>query len=144
MHELERAKAKYDTLKYITEKYHIDSLRQRADVAEAIRDCYKAGITRKEVADALGLDPSRITRLVLGNYVPSEGHVERSESNYHRVPAPSTGPPPSEAQEATQGSEVKTLSSPVPCYYCGDGATYQIQWENGKMIYVCGKHKPHE
>jgi hypothetical protein len=137
MHEIERAINKYNSLQIVNEKYAVDHLRARADVAEAIRDCYKADITRKEVAAALGIDPTRVTRLVYGNYKATEATVPRSETNYQRrgVPAPDDPEAPAEAHTERD-------TRPATCLYCDREAKFSIVWDNGKTVNVCIKHKP--
>jgi hypothetical protein len=138
MDALERCKMKYEVYNTENEKHAILNLRQRADVAEAIRDCYKAGHTRQQVAKTLGIDPTRVTRLVQGNYNAaqrdSEAHVSRTESNYRRQEPE----PPPESPEPTQ----RVQMGPAYCRYCGEQAIYAVEWEDGKTVYVCKKHKP--
>lgn len=67
----------FRALKRLDETQEIARLRLRADVAEVIGECYDAGMSRDEVAKVIGLSPSRVTRLVQGNYVVTSATVRR-------------------------------------------------------------------
>lgn len=139
--ELDRLQKKWVLLKGLDQKHEIDRLRLRADVAECIRDCYKAGITRSTVSKELEVSGPRVTRLVQGNYRADEATIHRTPSNY-RLKYVEVEPEIVyiERPKTPDGSTVQT--DPV-CLYCSGEAAYRVEWEN-KEIFVCQQHKPPE
>lgn len=137
--EDERLLKKWALLKGLDEKHEISRLRLRADVAECIRDCYGAGMTRATVARLLDVTPPRVTRLLQGNYRATEATIRRTPMNYKLAWVET------EMREVIVDKEpVQGLPEPDPvCKYCGKKATYQVEWE-GNTIFVCSQHKPPE
>jgi predicted XRE-type DNA-binding protein len=140
--EADRLKKKWDLLKALDEKHEIGRLRLRADVAEAIRDCLNSGMLKKEVAVVLQVDPTRVTRLIQGNYRADQATLVRRNTENYRLKWVEVEPQiifidrPADEDVAKQ-SEVAV------CLYCGDPAKFIIEWED-KKITVCRAHKPPE
>lgn len=139
--ESERLLKKWVILKGLDQKHEIDRLRMRADVAECIRDCYKSGMTRAQVAVLLEVTGPRVTRLVQGNYRADAGTVKRTPSNYKLQWVEVE--PEVVYIDRPQVPEGSTTQTDPNCLYCGKPAAYRVEWE-GKTIFTCQEHKPPE
>jgi hypothetical protein len=149
MHEMDRVKKQWAITQAQQDRNYIDMLRIRADLAEAVRDAYGAGITRKQIADELDISLSRVTQLRWGNANPGRGSrklpvaPEWSPEVQARVTRYLVATlPPDALQGAVRGEKGPPIKTIKLCKYCGDPALYRLEYGDEQTILVCGTHKP--
>ena len=154
---------KWNRLKKSQETAAVDHLRLRADLVDAIHDCYANGITRRQIAQAIGVTESRVTALVQGNYRPGPGSRTLASAPTwtqdalgrwlrHQTPlsllealrnAPSGSLTDlidvAAKEEAEQLAPEQEIHG---CRYCGDKAEYKVDMGNERFFFTCRRHAP--
>ena len=130
-------------------------LRTRANLAEAIQNAKKAGISLPKQADILGIDRTWVFRLSKGGLNPpaskppvamsriSEGVLLGTRSAWQATidgvseEEPNLAPP-----EPPELKETVIVQKIPDCRYCNNKATRVLQYGNGKTAMVCEAHAP--